>query len=157
MGLSKHVFVVHGLVELGFGLLNLATSDHFLLPGDTAPPAKSLALLGGNLWSYSIICLGFASLAASTTSDSEISKQFLGVAGLLYNLFIVGAAGSRAMKGWIFIGNKTGISWHLMAIAIHGTISVWFLIWIIQTVTASKDENTDEDKQKEPQVTYKKK
>ncbi len=133
MGLSKYVFLVHGLVELCFGAINVLTSNGALLPGDTTPPAKSLALLGGNLWSYSIICLGFASIFASFAPDNEHSKVGLGLAGLLYNAFMVASASSRACKGWIFIGNKSGILWHIGAIIIHGTIAVGFLVWLLQS------------------------
>ena len=146
MGLTKHVFVVHGLIELIFGVINLMTSNGALLPGDTSPPAKSLALLGGNLWSYSIICLGLASLLASFAPDKEQSKLILGIAGMLYNLFMVTSARSRACKGWIFIGNKPGILWHFCAIIIHGTVAFWFLVWIVQTVNyKSNDEERSQE------------
>ena len=143
MGLSSHVFVIHGLIELGFGLINLLTSNKILLPGDTAPAATSLALLGGELWSYSIICLGLVSLLIAHTPDSETGKRILGVAGLLYNSFIAGSAGYRASRGWIFVGNRPGISWHIAAMVIHGTIAVWFLIWLVQAVSAGRVEESE--------------
>ena len=149
MGLSKHVFVVHGLIELTFGVLNLMTSNGALLPGDTSPPAKSLALLGGNLWSYSIICLGFASLLASFAPDKEQSKVILGITGMLYNLFMVSSASSRAFKGWIFIGNRPGILWQMFAIIIHGTVAFLFLVWIVQTVNY-KEEHSQEVIEEKP-------
>lgn len=134
MGLSGHVFLIHGLIELCFGLINLLTSNKLLLPGDTAPEATSLALLSGQLWSYAIICLGIASLLIAHAHDSDTGKRILGITGLLYNSFIVGSAGYRAYRGWIFIGNRSGISWHITGMVIHGTIAMWFLIWLVQAM-----------------------
>ncbi len=153
MTLSKHVFLVHGLIELCFGALNAFTSNGALLPGDTEPPATSLALLGGNLWSYAIVCLGIASILASFAPDTESSKKGLGLAGMLYNMFMVAAASSRALKGWIFIGNKPGILWHVCAIVIHGTVTFWFLAWLVQNTCYSYKQDTPETigKPQEPQ------
>lgn len=152
MEFSKHVFVVFGLIELSFGIINVVTDDNILLPGDTTPPAKSLALLGGGLWSYAIICLGFACLAASLTPDNEQTKLVLGVAALMYNIFMVIMAGSRAYKGWIFLGNRSNISWHIGAIALHGTLALWFIMWILQTETCKEKEKNSSDAIKKKHV-----
>lgn len=140
----SHVFLIHGLIELIFGLLNFLTSNTILLPGDKSPASTSLALLGGELWSYSIICLGLASLSVAHVPDSDRGKQVLGIVGLLYNFLIVWSAVSRAWRGWIFIGNRPGLSWHIAAIIVHGTMTLWFLMWLVQVFVSSKQV---EDKQ----------
>jgi len=132
MAISNQVFVVFGLIELLFGILNLLTSNDILLPGDSEEPAKSLVLLAGNLWSYAIISFGSGFLLMSLLPDHDLGKIFIAVTGLLYNQFMVASAGSRALKGWIFIGNKPGVLWHIAAITVHGTLALWFMFWIIQ-------------------------
>ena len=127
------VFVAHGLLESSVGIYNLLTANRLICPVDTEPAATSITLMGGELWSYSVISMGVGSLLAANASNDSPAKRAVCVAGMVYHGSLVVSAIFRAARGWIFLGGRPTTSMAVGSILlVHGGLVLWFGAWYVR-------------------------
>lgn len=127
------VFVAHGLLESSAGIYNLFSCNRCICPVDPEPAATSLTLVGGELWSYSVISMGIGSLLAANAPDDSPAKRAICVAAMFYHGSIVVSGIYRAVRGWTYLGGRSAKSHVLGVLLVHGVLALWFLAWYVRS------------------------
>eukprot|EP00294_Goniomonas_avonlea_P016934 CAMPEP_0114539928 /NCGR_PEP_ID=MMETSP0114-20121206/498_1 /TAXON_ID=31324 /ORGANISM="Goniomonas sp, Strain m" /LENGTH=142 /DNA_ID=CAMNT_0001724061 /DNA_START=13 /DNA_END=441 /DNA_ORIENTATION=+ len=131
---ADYLLLAHGLVEGGFGLLNLLSGvmgSQVLFPGDTVPAATSRTLMAGEVWSCSIMALGLTALSAAW---QPVSVRRPVVAGaLLYHALLALGSVRRLSQGMITMGlDAEDPSQGVATVVTHGVFAAAFVWWLLR-------------------------